>query len=404
MESTTSTRLASLASGAVDAPDEPPPGTAASAIGASATGASVNDRSGSVSAADGSAVSITANGRRRRALLGAMILGISLVVVLVISASVGQFRAGPADVVRSLWTGIVHGFDSGRSQVDAALWSIRFPRASLAALIGASLAVAGALMQGVFANPLAEPSIIGINAGASVGAAVVFVFGITQDVEWALSLAAFIGAVATALTVWGLSRIGGSASVITLILTGIAVNAVAVALTSFLVFLGDRSSREQIIFWQLGSLAGARWPDATVTAVIFVVGFGTAMLIRRRIDVLALGDAAATTTGVPVERFRFLTIILVSVLTAVAVAFAGVIAFVGLIVPHALRLTVGPSHRYLIPLSALGGAVLLSIADIAARTIVPFADLPIGIFTALVGGPLFLLMLRRTLSGYRLGR
>lgn len=342
--------------------------------------------------------------RRRRATITGVVLGVALVVSLVASASIGQFHASPTDVLGSLWNGLIHGVDPGRSQVDGVLWSIRFPRATLAALIGASLAVAGAVMQGVFANPLAEPSIIGVNAGASVGAAIVFVFGFSQTAVWSLPLAAFVGAVGTAFAVWGLSRVGGTASVLTLILTGIAVNAVAVAVTSFLIFMGDRSSREQVVFWQLGSLAGARWVDVGTTAAVFAFGFVACLAIRRQIDVLALGDAAASSTGVSVERLRFGALVLVSVLTAAAVAFAGVIAFVGLIVPHALRLAVGPSHRHLVPLSALGGAVLLSVADVAARTVVPFADLPIGIFTAVVGGPLFLVMLRRTLSGYRLGR
>lgn len=333
-----------------------------------------------------------------------VVLGVALVASLLVSVSIGQFHAAPNEVLGSLWNGLMHGVDPGRSQVDGVLWSVRFPRAALAALIGAALAVAGAVMQGVFANPLAEPSIIGVNAGASVGAAIVFVFGFSQTASWSLPLAAFIGAVGTAFAVWGLSRVGGTASVLTLILTGIAVNAVAVAATSFLIFMGDRSSREQVVFWQLGSLAGARWADVGLTAAVFACGFVACLAIRRRIDVLALGDAAASSTGVAVERLRFGALVLVSVLTAAAVAFAGVIAFVGLIVPHALRLTVGPSHRHLVPLSALGGAVLLSVADIAARTVVPFADLPIGIFTAVVGGPLFLVMLRRTLSGYRLGR
>lgn len=342
--------------------------------------------------------------RGRRVAIAGTVLTVALVVSLVVSASIGQFQASPSEVVRSLFDGLVNGIDPGRSQVDGVLWSIRFPRAALAALIGASLAVAGAVMQGVFANPLAEPSIIGVNAGASVGAAIVFVFGFSEMALWTLPLAAFLGAVGTAFAVWGLSRVGGTASVLTLILTGIAVNAVAVAITSFLIFMGDRASREQVIFWQLGTLAGASWIDVGVTAAVFTAGLIACMAIRRQIDVLALGDAAASSTGVSVERLRFSALVLVSVLTAAAVAFAGVIAFVGLIVPHALRLAVGPSHRALVPLSALGGAVLLSIADVAARTVVPFADLPIGIFTAVVGGPLFLVMLRRTLSGYQLGR
>lgn len=354
--------------------------------------------------ADDDGAATPARPRGRRALIAGIALAVALVVSLVVSASIGQFQASPSEVVRSLFDGLVNGIDPGRSQVDGVLWSIRFPRAALAALIGASLAVAGAVMQGVFANPLAEPSIIGVNAGASVGAAVVFVFGFSQTAVWTLPFAAFLGAMGTAFAVWGLSRVGGTASVLTLILTGIAVNAVAVAITSFLIFMGDRASREQVIFWQLGTLAGASWVDVGVTAAVFTTGFIACMAIRRQIDVLALGDAAASSTGVSVERLRFGALVLVSVLTAAAVAFAGVIAFVGLIVPHALRLAVGPSHRALVPLSALGGAVLLSIADVAARTVVPFADLPIGIFTAVVGGPLFLVMLRRTLSGYQLGR
>lgn len=341
--------------------------------------------------------------RRRRAVVVGVVLGAALVATLVASASVGQFSTSPSEVLSSLWNTIIHGVDQNRSTLDATLWSIRFPRAALAALVGACLAVAGAVMQGVFANPLAEPSIIGVNSGASVGAAVIFVFGLSSTSNWLLPLAAFAGAIGTVLVVWMVSRSGGAASVITLILTGIAVNAVAVAATSFLVFLGDRASREQIVFWQLGTFSGATWAAVAVTAGVFVVGFVACLMLARRIDVLALGDKAASSTGVAVDRLRLMAVVLVSVLTAVAVAFAGVIAFVGLIIPHAMRLTVGPSHRYLIPLSALGGALLLSLADMAARTVIPFSDLPIGIFTAVVGGPLFLMMLRHTLRGYRMG-
>ncbi len=345
-------------------------------------------------------------GRATRALVAGVILTAALVATVILSASIGQFSTSFSEVVGSVIRGITGGgaSDPDTARLDSALWAIRFPRATLGILIGACLAVAGAVMQGVFANPLAEPSIIGVNAGASVGAGVVFVFGFVMASTWALPVAAFLGALLISLAVWALSRTGGTAAVITLILTGIAINAVATAATSFLIFLGDTASREQIIFWQLGTLGGATWTSVAVTGVVFAVGFAGCMAVRRQIDVLALGDAAASSTGVPVERLRIIAIVLVSVLTAVAVAFGGIIAFVGLIVPHALRLTVGPSHRSLIPLSALGGALLLSLADIAARTVIPFADLPIGIFTAVVGGPLFLMMLRRTLRGYRMGR
>lgn len=356
----------------------------------------------------GSVVSARLRPRRasratRAAIVGAG-LGIVLVVVAATSASVGQFTTSPADVIDSFGRVVFHGASPTDSAVDSVLWTIRFPRTTLSLLAGACLAVAGAVMQGVFANPLAEPSIVGVSSGASVGAAAVIVFGVSSVLSWALPVAAFLAALIVTFVVWALSRVTGAAAVLTLVLTGIAVNAIGAAATSFLIFLGDTASREQIIFWQLGTLAGASWTDVSVTAAVFAVGFVGCLLVRGQLDVLALGDASASSTGVAVERLRVLALGLVCLLTGIAVAFCGIIAFVGLIVPHAIRLLVGPSHRYLIPLSALGGAVLLGAADIAARTVVPFADLPIGIFTAVAGGPLFLLLLRRTLRAQGLAR
>jgi iron complex transport system permease protein len=258
-------------------------------------------------------------------------------------------------------------------------------------------------MQGVFANPLAEPSVIGVSSGASVGACIAIVFGFSSTNAWALPGMAFLAAMIVTFIIWGLSRVSGRAVVLTLVLTGIAINAIAGAATSFLIFLGDTSSREQVIFWQMGTLSNALWSHAGIVAPVFLVGLIGCIWISGQLDVLALGDQSAAASGVNVERLRVIAIVLVCILTGVAVAFAGIISFVGLIVPHALRLLVGPSHCYLVPLTALGGAVLLGAADIAARTVIPFADLPVGIFTAIVGGPLFLLLLRRTLrrSGVR---
>lgn len=324
---------------------------------------------------------------------------LALVLTLLASASIGQFDTSPSEVLDSLVRVGLQGGDHTDNRIDAALWTIRFPRAIMASLVGAALAVAGTIMQGLFANPLAEPSVVGVASGASVGAAAVIVFGMTAIGAWALPLAAFLGAIVATLTVWALARAGSSAAVLTLVLTGIAINAIATAATSLLIFLGDASSREQVVFWQLGTLSTSTWANVQVLLVVGAAGFVGAMAIRGSLDVLSLGDAAAATSGVNVERLRVVAILLVCVLTGAAVAFSGVIAFVGLIVPHALRIAVGPSHRLLVPLSALGGALLLSLADIAARTIIPFADLPIGIFTAAVGGPLFLLLLRRTLAG-----
>lgn len=336
--------------------------------------------------------------RGLRAAIAAGALTAALLAVVLVSASLGQFSTTPAQVIESIGRVLFGGADRLQNRVDAALWTIRFPRALLALLVGACLAVAGTVMQGLFANPLAEPSIIGVSSGASVGACVAIVFGFSAAAPWTLPAGAFAGALVITGVVWALSRSGGRAVVLTLVLTGIAINAVAGAATSFLVFMGDTSSREQIIFWQMGTLSGATWEGVGVTSAVFALGFIGCLTLRSRLDVLALGDRSAAASGIDVEKLRVVAILLVCFMTGVAVAFAGVIAFVGLIVPHALRLIVGPSHRYLVPLSALGGAVLLGLADIAARTAIPFGDLPVGIFTALVGGPLFLVLLRRTLK------
>lgn len=328
-----------------------------------------------------------------------IILVVATIAAAAVSAFVGQFDATLSDVFGSVSRVVLHGASPLDDRLDAVLWTVRFPRVVLGVLVGASLAVGGAVMQGVFANPLAEPSIVGVASGGSVGATFMIVLGFTSVSAWFLPAGAFVGALVATMTVWSFAKSGGKTAALTLVLAGIAINAVAAAATSFLIFLGDTSSREQVIFWQLGTLSDARWSSVAVTGIVFAAGFAGCFAIRSQLDLLALGDNSAAATGVRVERLRVGAILLVCLLTGVAVAFSGVIAFVGLIVPHALRLVVGPSHRYLVPMSALGGAMLLSLADIAARTAVPFADLPIGIFTAVVGGPLFLLLLRRTLRG-----
>lgn len=341
--------------------------------------------------------------RGARAWLVGVILFVAVIAVIVVSSIVGQYDATAKDVFGAIWRIVFQGADPLDNPSDAALWTIRFPRVALSLLVGAALAVAGTVMQGVFANPLAEPSVIGVSSGASVGACVAIIFGFSATAAWTLPTFAFIAAMVVTFLIWGLSRVAGKAVVLTLVLTGIAINAIAGAATSFLIFLGDTTSREQVIFWQMGTLSNALWSNIWIVAPVFVVGFVACVMISGKLDVLALGDQSASASGINVERLRVIAIVVVCVLTGAAVAFAGIISFVGLIVPHALRLIVGPSHRYLVPLSALGGAVLLGAADIAARTVIPFADLPVGIFTAVVGGPLFLLLLRRTLkrSGVR---
>ncbi|WP_235735810.1 FecCD family ABC transporter permease [Nocardioides alcanivorans] len=250
-------------------------------------------------------------------------------------------------------------------------------------------------MQGVFGNPLAEPGVVGVSSGAAVAAAAVIVFELDFAGSWTIAIAAFLGGLITTFLVYFLSREGGRTEVVTLVLTGIALNAMTSAGLAFLLFLANTSAREEIVFWQLGSLNGARWEKVGIVAVLAVVGVAAAIVMSRQLDLLALGDRAARHVGVDVERLRMKAIIVVAVLTGGAVAFCGIIAFIGLVVPHLVRLIIGPGHRLLIPASALGGAVLLTAADLWARTAIVNADLPIGMLTSLVGGPFFFWLIRR---------
>ncbi|TFV95429.1 iron ABC transporter permease [Leifsonia flava] len=316
---------------------------------------------------------------------------------MLLAACSGQLPISPGEVWNSLLRGL--GVDVPAAAVpttDAALWSIRFPRIMMAVVIGAALAAAGTLMQAVFANPLAEPGVVGVSSGAALGAAASIVFGWAFLGEWTIAVAAFAAGLVTTLFVYLSSRSGGKTEVVTLVLTGIAVNAFAGAALALLMFLGDAGSREQIVFWQLGSLNGSRWQQFAVVAPLVVAGLVVAFLLARTLDLFSLGERGARHLGVNVEGVRIVVVVVVAVLVCAAVAFAGIIAFVGLVVPHLMRMIIGPVHRGLLAASVLGGAVLLLAADLVARTAVPMADLPIGLLTSLIGGPFFFWLLRRT--------
>lgn len=326
-------------------------------------------------------------GRRR---LLWLVLVVSLIATALGSVAVGQYPLAVGDL-----PGLLAQGPTGHDGMDAqVLWQIRLPRLVLGLLVGAALGVGGALMQAVFANPLAEPSVIGVTAGAGLGAAVVIVLGTDILGATTVPAAAFVAGLVTTAIVYQLARFGGTISVVNLILVGIAVNAIAGAAISFLVFLAPTTSREQIIFWQMGTLSGAQWAHIGVVGILTAIGLVGAALIVRKLDLLALGDRAATHVGVDVTRLRAIAIVLAMLLTAAAVSYAGLIGFVGLVIPHIIRTVVGPANAVLVPASALGGAVLIGAGDIGARTLISFADLPIGIFTALVGGPTFFLLLR----------
>ncbi|MBC3185658.1 iron ABC transporter permease [Corynebacterium sp. zg-331] len=320
------------------------------------------------------------------------VLAVALLLSLAANLALGQFSLSLGEVGRALRAG-----PGGQELASSVIWQIRLPRIALGLLVGTALAVAGTLLQGLFGNPLAEPSVIGVTSGAGVGAAVGIVCGLNFAGLVTIPLLALATGLLTVVAVYRLASFDGQVRVVTLILTGIAVNAVAGAVISVLIFLAPTSAREQIIFWQMGSLGGALWSHVATVAAPILVCVAVACLIAGRLDVLSLGEHAAEHAGLNVGATRVLIVGLSTALAACAVAFAGVIGFVGLIVPHILRQAAGPSHGWLMGLSCLGGGVLVTLSDLAARTLVPFADLPIGVFTALVGGPMFFLLLRRSL-------
>ncbi|MFC8180351.1 FecCD family ABC transporter permease [Rhodococcus sp. NPDC057297] len=326
------------------------------------------------------------------------VLTILAVGLAVYSACVGQVPTTPLEVVGSVLHRI--GLDVGPMPAhpsgEVTLWQVRFPRIVLGAVVGACLGTAGALLQGVFANPLAEPGVIGVSSGAAVGASSVFVLGGAFAGVWSVATAAFLGGLITTVLVYVLARGGGRTEVVTLILTGVAINAFAGGLIAFFTFVASPAARDQIVFWQLGSLSGATWQAVGVVAPLAVVGIGASLALARRLDLLSLGENVARHLGVNVERLRQTAIVIVAVLVASGVAFTGIILFVGLVVPHLMRMLLGPAHRTLVPASALCGAVVLLASDLLARTLVDNVDMPLGMITSLIGAPFFFWMLRRT--------
>ncbi|MEU5449836.1 MULTISPECIES: iron ABC transporter permease [Streptomyces] len=334
--------------------------------------------------------------RRSRTFLLTLGLTVALVVGCLLSAAIGAYNIPLGDVLSSVQHRIGLGGQALDRVGESVLWNVRLPRVVLALLVGASLGCAGALMQGVFGNPLAEPGVIGISAGAAVGAVASIALGLSFFGNWTITVCAFVAGLATVLLVYALSRSGGRTEVVTLILTGIAVNAFAGALIGLFIFFADNAQITQITFWQLGSLSQATWPKVLAVLPCAVAGLLIAPFYARKLDLLALGERPARHLGVDVERLRIVLVLVLALLTAAAVAVAGIISFVGLLVPHLLRMVNGPGHRFLVPASALGGGVILVAGDLAARTVAAPAELPLGVLTALFGSPFFFWLLRRT--------
>ncbi|MFG2907045.1 FecCD family ABC transporter permease [Kitasatospora sp. NPDC048286] len=331
-----------------------------------------------------------------RTTLVTVALTAALVLCALLAAGTGAYRIPLGDVLASTTHRLGLGGHALDRVPESVLWNVRLPRVALALLVGGSLGCAGALMQGVFGNPLAEPAVIGVSSGGAVGAVACIVLGLDALGSWTVTAFAFASGLLTVFAVYVMARSGGRTEVVTLILTGVAVNAFCGALIGVFLFTADSAAISQVTFWQLGSLAQATWGKVLAVLPFAAVGLTIAPLYARRLDLLALGERPARHLGVDVERMRLTLITVVALLTAAAVAVSGIIGFVGLVVPHLLRMLTGPGHRFLLPPSALGGALVLVTADLAARTLAAPAELPLGVLTALIGSPFFFWLLRRT--------
>ncbi|GIT93198.1 heme ABC transporter permease [Jannaschia pagri] len=333
--------------------------------------------------------------RARRATFG--------LAAAVCAVSVLSLAQGPAGT--SLWSALA-ALVTGEPiplRDRVVLLDIRLPRLALGLLVGAALAVSGAVMQGLFRNPLADPGLVGVSAGAGLGAIAAIVLGGALPVGAAalvgsslVPLAAFFGGWISTLLLYRVSTRGGRTSVATMLLAGIALGALTGAVSGLLVYAADDAQLRELTFWGLGSLAGASWPKLAVAGPIILTALALSPLLARGLNALALGEATAGYLGLPVQRIKSAAIVSVAAATGAAVAVSGGIGFIGIVVPHLLRLATGPDHRMLVPNAALLGAAMLILADVIARGVIAPAELPIGIVTAIIGGPFFLWILLRS--------
>ncbi|MCO5163797.1 MAG: iron ABC transporter permease [Mesorhizobium sp.] len=338
--------------------------------------------------------------RRQRARLAIVILAVALGHIFLFSLASGASDASALSVLTEMLGMGEQGAMSARDRII--VMDIRLPRAVLGVLIGAALAVSGAVMQGLFRNPLADPGLVGVSAGAGLGAISVIVLGGTSLAPltalfgiYSLPLAAFLGGLLTTLVLYRVATRRGQTSVATMLLAGIALGAMAGAFSGLLVYIADDGQLRDLTFWGLGSLAGATWLKIAAAGPIIALALAAAPFLARGLNALALGESAASHLGIPVQQVKSVAIVTVAGAVGASVAVSGGIGFVGIVVPHLLRLVIGPDNRYLLPAAALLGAGLLLLADSVSRTIVSPAELPIGIVTAAAGAPFFLWILLR---------
>jgi len=325
-------------------------------------------------------------------------LFVLLIVIAALATTIGSVKIPFLTTCQIMlsrlpWLHITPFWPSG---VETIVLEIRLPRVILAGLVGAALATAGATYQGLFRNPLADPYLIGVAQGASLGAVIGFLLPATWHgmAAGVIPLFAFTGAIISTAIVYGLARVGKTLPVTTLILAGVALGALLGSIVSYLI-ISSGEKMHSIIFWLMGSFSLSQWADVRYVLPYVVVGTGVILLYARRLNVMQLDEEQAQQLGINVERLKIVLLVAATLITAAAVSFVGTIGFVGIVIPHAVRLLWGADHRFLLPLSVLTGAIFLILADLIARTVQAPTEIPIGVITAICGAPFFLYLLRR---------
>jgi iron complex transport system permease protein len=330
-------------------------------------------------------------------------LTVSLAAAIVLAVSVGAVAVPFETVIGVIAARVAPGTVAATWTPTEAqiVWQFRLPRALLAVIVGAALAVSGAVLQAMARNPLADPYIFGVSSGASVGAVAVLTLGAAAVGGVSLSAAAFLGALLTMALVYALAQQDGRAAPIRLVLAGVAVGYVLSAVTSFLVLRasGPGQGVGAVLTWLAGSLGGAKWEHLGLPSLVLVAATAALTLQARQLNALLAGEETAIGLGVNVERFRMLLFVITSLMVGTVVAISGAIGFVGLMIPHITRMLVGADHRRVLPITALLGGVYLVLADLVGRTIIAPQELPVGIVTAALGGPFFIWLMRRRAGG-----
>lgn len=323
-------------------------------------------------------------------------VGIPLLAVLLTGAAfleldLGPMHISPVKAVSDSWA-----YFQGQHTPDAVVMgAIRWPRLVVAALVGAGLASTGAALQAVFRNPMADPAIIGVSGGGSLGAVIVISLGLASRSQWWTPAGAFITGLAAVFVIYRLGTIGGRTAVHSLLLSGVAVSSLSSALVTLVLSLSPLQTMQAILFWLMGGLDGSTWGHALMITVFSGLGLAVYLTQARALDILSIGEEQAEGVGVPLQRVKQIVLITAAFVVAACVSVSGVIGFIGLIVPHLIRIWMGPVHRVLIVASAIGGAVLLVLSDVIARMIVLPTELNVGIITSCLGAPFFLYLLRR---------